>query len=682
MTGPVLPGIPQLAGRLAAEVAHATVSAEALWQVTGPPTAGKSALLVALAQHLTQNGLAPVIVAPPAAQLDSGGVALVQIGAGLKAGGFVNGESAVFVDALSWGEKLHEVRSWVETNADKVVLLCDEPLAWPSRSPEGSHFASHAEEVSRVFVETIACRRVATGRLPDSTRPKNRHSLQPRSAPVAWLMDGAAWGNLADAARGLGGIQDLERHSPLEIRLLVAIAAVAGAHCAAQLATGGTARREIARTLADLIEHRSDLRPFAETWGRMALVRRPLEAALVDRLASRQLSALARDILEKCLLYPNDDRYVLHETLRLDARERAWLAPPAVKETHRTLARHYVEAFRAAPDTAGALRNELEAFHHAAQAADTGLSATLRPFFTDQLDVLGRELSRSGEYAAAVAVFERSLGWDEDNDYAQHYLAFNLDIQGREPQRVERHYQLAVELDRLNTWWRTRWVNYLVTRGRMVQARQAWNDALDSLGLPDPEAPAWIYENLHIWVARLLLHRGQLDFAQEVLGGIPCSVREEHFGLRALARTLARLVEVRDARAVFPLTIAADDWWKGPHLSARRTFRGAQLERWLPGRVDRIDEDGVHLAVAIPPPEAGEHPAYGFIDFSVADFDRYSRDERAAELEPGRFVEVAYYLGVAEPIIRVHAERAWEDGVLPPLFPDPVRYMRTTGWVR
>ena len=101
----------------------------------------------------------------------------------------------------------------------------------------------------------------------------------------------------------------------------------------------------------------------------------------------------------------------------------------------------------------------------------------------------------------------------------------------------------------------------------------------------------------------------------------------------------------------------------------------------MPGRIDAIEEGVVHLQVAQPPPTERAKPLFGFLDIEATDFDRWTRDERVAELAAGRFIELAWYGDSDEPIIRVHKDVDWRDPDLPLLFPDPARYLRSAGWL-
>lgn len=681
MTAPRLPRVDDTLRALAPEIGRTPPGESALWQVSGPATAGKSALLSALRETLSGRGLCPVLLRPPLASFDSASAVLADLAGGLHAHGLVNGQIARWQEPAPFAEKLRTALGWLEDTADRVVLLIDEPGRWPSRSPEDDRFSAHAREVARALTGRVRCRRVVAGPPSEADlSPVRVIHLQRASEPGPWLCDRATWGPLADAAEELWcrAGDRLAPLSPLDLRLLVAITFVSSVETALQALGDPAGRRAFARELARRLDADAHFRPATKTWARLALLRRPFDEALLAVLGATGLSADVQAIVRACLLYEEEGKLVLHETLRLDAREHGWLGGAEERDTHSTIAHHYADAFQAR----GSLADELEAFFHATRAADARLLAELRPLLSDQLDAMGRELSRvNRDYTGAVRVFERSLEWDPENDYAHHYLAFNLDVQGTEPARVEEHYQRAIALAPENTWWRSRWVSYLVTRGRTAMARQAWDDALDALALPDPDASPEIYENLHLWVARLLIHRGQLDFADHVLRGIPSEIKHRHPGLRSLARLLSRLIEARAARAVFPLSVEVARWWDGPHLAARRDREGRALARWLPGRIDAIDEGVVSLLVAEPPGSGGASPRYGHIDISRAEFDRASRDERSEDLSAGRFVELAFYGDAEEPVIRVHRPGPFRDEDLPPLFPDPARYLRTAGWV-
>jgi tetratricopeptide (TPR) repeat protein len=611
----------------------------------------------------------------------------MQFGVGLKTRGLLNGQLDTLKEPRRpWGDKIDDVEQWLHSQRQEVVLLCDEPLLWPSEVAEESRSRVHSQDVFRVLVEAAPCRRVVTGFLPPDIRRHTRHHLPTERSPDT-LGAGyvQSWNALsATAGELLASLGDrLLRRSVLEVDLLVACAFVAGVSAVGRWLPETATARDIASFLADALTDRTDLAAVRLAWARLSLLRVPFAGQLLEYLGEMPLAGPQGCLVTRGLLTAFGSNCSMHEVLRAEGRAHEWLTREQRAQTHQQLARYYKERFqdRASRNEPGAILDEMEAFHHAASAPDRTTLDGYRAFFVDQLHTLGRVLSREmKDRLGAVSVFERALEWDGEDDYAHHYLAFNLDILGQQPRRVEEHYVRAIELDPLNVWWRSRWITFLITRGRTPEAQAAWSAATDALGLPDRDADPWLYESLHIWVARLLVHRGQIDFAEQVLRGVPAEVLQAHPGLRAIQRRLRALVEAARTRVVFPLTIPPERWWQGPHLCALQTESGKELRRWLAGRIQEID-DGVHLVVAEPPATAGEQPRFLSLSLSIADFDRCSRDEPAAHLGAGRFVELGVYGDEEILIIRVHRPGRWEDQDLPPLFPDPLRYLRADGWV-
>ena len=687
---PPLPEVDRLVDDLAPEIAKTAPSQDAIWHIRGRATGGKSTALKLLAERLSESGLCPIVVAPPTRVLDAGPLAVTEASVGLKSRGLLNGQlEQIWNPEVRWREKVSTVLGWVTRHADCVVLLCDEPGEWSSKQSHDVYFRDHADEVALAMVATAPCRRVVSGALPVGVRARHSRHLAIASEPNRWLHDEHEWGPLTGAATAIAELlgDDLKLRSPLEIRLLVALGALWTLDEIASWWMTQPSRRDISQALANILERPDngyEKRFLREAWKRLAQARRPVTSDLVDAVVRAAPTKLAGAILHRCLLYPDNGAFRLHWSLRLDAQEhRGWWGDNGPFAVHAELARYYKRRFerRQQANDPNALLDEMEAYHHASLSGDAGLLDELRPYFADQLDALGRTLSRDfRRYREAAAVFERAVRWEPDDDYAHHYLAFNLDVLAERAADVERHYRQAIELRADHLWWHSRWVSYLITRGRIRDARRAWNDALDTLGLPDPEAEQWIYENLHLWIGRLLVHRGQLDFANDVLRGIPSEVQDRHSGLSAVFRRLRALIEARCGRVVFPLSIAPERWWQGPHLCPRRRGTG-ELTRWIPGRIDSVDGTIVQVQVADPPLEAHAEPAFGFLNIEVTDFDRWTRDERVSELAAGRFIELAWYDTDDEPIIRVHKDVEWQDPDLPPLFPDPARYLRAAGWV-
>lgn len=693
---PRLPAVDNRADDLVDRIAGA--HAGMTWVVEGGPTTGKTVLLAQLEERLRKQGYKPIRIAPPLAALDSGAVALVEIANGLRVQGLVDCRvSDLTKERAPWRDKVALVREWMAAADAKTVFLCDEPMEWAASSADDFRFAAHANDVLLVLLSKGPWLRVVTGRLPESIPAQKLENLAPRSEPGRWLRDRVWWRSLADAAAALAERHEeiLTRYSPLQVRLLVAQVTLTNISHVEGLLAGTASRREVSRNLAALLSGQK-FEALRSLWARLSLLRRPFPPSFLRPLGAPVLEEQHRDILDLSLLYKVNGSISLHETLRADARDQNWLSTQQARQTHQQLATLYHDLFQSTsqgpPDGsawASHLTAEMEAFHHALSSGDAKLWKSYKVFFSDQLDALGRRLSQEaqrrrddGLFSQAVEVFKHALSWDETDDYAHHYLAFNRDVPGREPAIVEGHYQKAIEINPRHSWWWSRYICFLVARGRPSDAERKWDEALDALQLPNPDSDPGVYESLHLWVARILVHRGRIEFAERVLAGIPDDVRQRHLGLKALGRRLAALVEARRAGVVFPLTIPPERWWEGPHLNSQREGRKS-LTKWLAARVDSIDDDSVNLFVGTPPKPPNSHPEYGLVPVARAEFDQWSRDWKASELTAGRFVELGYY-GHREDVVvaRVHRETSWEDPDLPPLFPDPVRYLRRGGHVR
>ena len=656
------------------------------WQVEGGHFAGKSTLLRRLAATAREEGYVAVLVQPPERAPDAGMAAMLDVARGLAAAGVIGADDLAGVrdGGRRWADKLEDLERWLELEPERVVLFCDDPVRWSSGTGEDSdHFRRQVDEVIERLM-AAPCRKVVTGKPCLARQRKDRRwSLKAVSAAAPWLRERAAWGELAGVAEELAArnLPGLEERSALEVRLLVALAALRSPEEVARWWGVGRERRRLTGELIAALEKTPEARALLEAWGRLSLVRRPLDEPMLEALGVP--ADWWGQLLRHCLLFEEQGAYRLHELLKADAREHGlWLDPVGRRETHARLHGIYRERFEARETGDGlALVEECEAFHHGMHSGDVALMDGARPFFATQLDILGRTLSRDHEdFEGAAQVFERALNWEPEDDYAHHYRAYNLDVIAQEPQRVEAHYQRAIELEPDNVWWHSRWINYLITRGRMPAARQAWREALDQFELPDPDADPAVYGSLHIWVARLLLHRGQLDMAREVLDGIPEGEFRDDPGKAALKRRLDALVQARGGEVVFPLTIPVEQQWQGPHVAPAR-HGGHALVRWMPARVDAVSEEGVVLQAAEVPEDGQAEPAIGRLELTAEQFNAFSDDLAVDDLAAGRFLELAWYEGAEQPLIRVYPDEGWRDPDLPPLFPDPARYLRTAGWV-
>lgn len=694
MTTPVLKEVEEAADDLAKELEDTETPQRGVWQIAGAPTTGKTAVLEALAHRLRERQLLPVMISPPQGAFDSGPAALVQLGVQLKQAGRINGTLDQMVDPkVTWGAKLALVQQWVAASAADLVILCDEPDAWGFVGYDEHFFAERTDQAIRTLLMPVAPRRVVAGKVPAAVPIQRTLALAGATQPREWLHDKSHWRSLATTAERLDRAfgPEITRYSQLQVRLLVALSFVLGPEVVTSLRPTFATRRRISERLIESLEKRRDqYRNLLHLWASLALVRRPFAPELLQRLGAGELIDTERDLLECCLLFVRGDSLVLHELLRADIKARWWRLRRE-RATHGILARYYRDRFEATRAPEAKLLLEMEAFHHAASSEDPSTANELRTFFVEQLDALAREISlravrkrppESAGLEEAAALFTRATQWDDAHAYAHHYAAFNLDVAGLEAQRVEAGYRRAAELEPRNVWWRSRLISFLITRGRTVDAEAEWDRAEDDLELPSSDA--FVYENLHMWVARLLIHRGQLPFAHRLLERIPSDVVRSVPRLGALRERLAAQMLAREKGAYVPLFQLRPRWWlEGPFLLAGTTA-GKPLREWLAARIDEVDEGILHLRAARLSARQSTEPTYETVDLPFEDFDRWSRDGDARALGAGRFLEIGRYGSPqAETIVaRVHPDRQRRQPELPALFPDPARYLRRVGAVK
>lgn len=677
MTAPRLPAVEAVIGRLAHQIRSGRPDGDLTWAIDGPATAGKSALLRMLKDTLDGDDVHAVLTAPPAQALDAGPMVLAEIAAGLKDAGLVNGQTDLLRDgALPLQEKIAAVRSWIVDARDHVILLFDEPVAWPDRSDQTEHFADHARLVIDELVRDIPCRRVIAGEVPDGIHVQARFDIGGASEPNVFLRDSAAWGPLAGSAAeladaGEGRLNDL---SPLQLRLLVGHVVLSSAqHALAQLQGASRSRRHLSRSFLSKLLDTGQHADLIHAWAYLSHVRRPFASDLLGTAAGA-MSEQSEALLRYCLLYPSGTNYVLHETLRRDIEDVVEESDSEHYGRLEELATYYRVARdnAEAHDIGDALPTAIDCFYYAARAGDLSLSQR-EPYFVDQLDMLGKTLSYElRRWDDAAQVFARAIALDEEDDYAHHYLAYNLDLLGQRPGDVERHYRRAIALNGRHSWWRGRLVCYLLTRGRTAAAREEWDRAIDDLTAADRSDNVRFYETLHGWVADLALRRGLLDFADSVVSSVPASVRPQSPRLTSLIRRLRAMQLAEDDGAFVPAQFLTRNWWnQGPFLLSRRIGEenGMVLRRWLAGRIDRIGPDTIELRVCEVDPKSEGAPRSASVEMKVGDFDRLSRDEPVADLTDGRFVEIGLYSdddpGQVQRLIRVHADRDWQDDTLP-----------------
>ncbi len=656
---------------------------QALSQITDGSGVSKGALLERIPQALQKAGLLPLVISPPRHSPDTAPAVLVEVGVGLKRHGVINGDLMSLKDpSTPWNQKLDRVGRWVESAKKRIVLICDEPLNWPSGEMEDTLFRDHSIEVVK-FLLWGSFRRVILGDVPPLLRPLDAYGYRVTD-PIREFVSQVEGLSIKPEAKWLA--EELIRKgstvTPLQFRLLISIAALDRSWLDIDWFERPPASIDLVDTIAHMMEKKQDLAGVRKLWATLSLVRRPFSKDLLTDLGFDLISPLAREVFEICLLTTAPEGYELPGVLKLDERRFRPDRRGLWQGDHVRLADYYTRVFQKleSNEDAGYMLLEMEAFHHATSSADSNLLNRLSPFFVDQLDAYGRAVSLAGNRGLAVKIFEKAVCWDPNDDYAHHYWAYNLDYDGIKPVEVEEHYQRAIDLKSSRPLWWSRWITFLITRGRAAEARAAWGRAVEALKLTSVRDNLWMYQDLHKWVARLLLHRALLDFAEDVLHNVPDELLIQDAGFRALERRLIALREENEHGMVFPMWIRPEEWWEGPHLAPRRVD-DRSLRLVLPGKVEDIGDEGVRLRVAR---RSNGQTQYGYLVLTVNEFNSSTQDERVAQLTPGRFLEVAYY-GDTVPgtrLIRVYADRTWEDPDIPPFLLDPQRYLKASGFVR
>jgi tetratricopeptide (TPR) repeat protein len=633
--------------------------------VVGFPSSGRSTVLRRLADEL--KGDRVVQVSMPHGD-DAAAVGLTQVAAQLaEVGGLLDTVKDI---GRPWAEKQSQVlRALTDVNA---VVLFDEPRLDLQGDLPQDLFQRRAYEFSKDLLGAKLRRVVAVDR---TIFGAETITLEAGSDPRA-VLDPSRWNGLGPAAAELlKAGRNLERWSPLELRLAVALI---GRGESAKTIASGLRGRLLGRRLLELV---TTAKPLYALLQKLSLVRLPFEQRLLESFLPNDLSAADRKLLLEVLLFEVDGRWVLHAILARELQlalvgdRRA----SAVTHAHHQLGDYYATEFKsqaAALNAGAALRMEMEAVHHFTQACDDGAAAGVAMHFGEQLDALGKALSLAGRRLDAVSCYERALQHNDSDTYAHHYKAYNLDYEAVRVVEVESHYRRAIELDAAqgvrHVWHHGRFICFLITRGREREARAAWLHAVDALSSPTGGYVVRdVYEELHRQVALLALHRGHLDFASDVLADVE-NDREGRVArgadwFKSLERQLTQLREAEINQVVFPPDLDEDERWNGPHWGPQ----SADVE-WMPGRIDRYSDEQAHLRIA---KKEGDQILFGWLDVPIDEL----RAAYPRPLPAGTFVEVVRLNGEQKIFAHPRAnDRARAQAILPP----PDRYLRRAAAAR
>jgi tetratricopeptide (TPR) repeat protein len=553
---------------------------------------------------------------------------------------------------ISWKERLLAAEAILDSIPARVILL-----RFPAGSPPGGErpdrqLQQESADVLRLLTKPrpgklhiIAVQQ--WWRWPHTVAA---HEIQIKVSSRAkeFLVDAGYWGTLAPTAAKLLKLldDDGDRLSPLQLRLGVALLAGGTNPATVRSAlSAGTTLRDLEQPLRRLLDRRPQL---AAAIGRVARARTAVDEPVLKDVAA---AGDEWEVLSRCFLYPEEiGRLRFHDQLR-------WLVADASAETgtHARL-RGYYEQLDGATDSAQGLKKVipwLEKLHHASRAdAEGNVEAwlALNPPSREHFWEFGWSLSYVHKrYTAAARVFRELLSRvsAEDDNYGQHYFAYNLDKSGGDPILAEKYYRLAVDGDPTNAWWNSRYVTFLTGRGRFEAALRAWNAALEVVD-PGGERSSgdWLPFQLHKHVIKAGLDSGNLELADAAFRAIrPPASADVLFQWLGSEIEASRQVR-RLGEALFPGYLNVIDWWKPRQLRPRP---GENFTDWRAGRVLRVRRDEISLALGYCSP-AG-HPV---LEYQVLSRQVWAEAAGGAEPREGDFLEVARINGkrqlIAEPV--------------------------------
>jgi len=534
--------------------------------------------------------------------------------------------------SATWEETLKSADGLLQANAERILVVCDEPTRW---GLGGGYFGERAQDAVDLLVGPAATWRAV---VLDQTR-RGRNVITLPAIPTARLRESVYWGELAGAASRVSERIDIdELDTPLKQRLAAAIEAWNPGEL---LPSGETA--DLALSLAEALVDRRHGRRLWALWQRLALARVHVDGEMLDRLGAADLNPLANETLHRVLL---DGHCRLHDVLRRVAEGRP--VDPAIHAT--TLAEANESLFEYHYDRCRALAEEddpaagdhaAEALHHAAELEDEERLNLIHVELTDQLNALGKRLQYvRRRYEAAASVFFRAVEINGRDSYAHHGLARALDVAGLQRDTVDTSYQRALSLEPLQPAWHAHRISFLADLGRLEEARRAWAQAESAILAGGDNAA--VYSELHAPVAATFLGLGDLAFAMYVLDGVPDWAREaDHRRLRSV---LAGRLAAEEHGSFVPAPRSARRWWdEGPQMLPARDTDDRELIEWAAGRVEHIDEEGVHVHLAQVEAKVSE-PVIGWTVITPEAWERRCLDTVLAEdVRVGTFLEIGRY---------------------------------------
>ena len=642
--------------------------------------AGGSLVLREAAERLRDEGVTPIVVAPPPRQLDTAALALADVAASLSTLGLVPMSVQTWLEPRTWWERLRLVQEWIAEAAGSrgVVLLVDDPSQWAM--PNANELAWRVRSVLDVLLADSTS--VPWVVVRTDGRDRSGETSVPCHQAIGLLEDDADWGDaLSPVVAALrGALPEIATESPVAVGLAVGLAAVTSPERLVGFWSAGTAISRIADELAKAVSHDRRLRQLWAAWLSSAMPRRRVPNEWVSDftrpiLANEALQA----VLDRCLLTRDKETALVRE-----ARAASWRVPEDEFVAYvRSIAasplyRRYVEAMdqAMANESFDACRFAAEALNLTRRVPGARSIEAVPVPFSDHLNNVGTASLEASEWTSAASAFSLALEQDPEDALALHHLGFSLDNEAREPRRVEHNYEQALRLDPTHVSWHERLVSFLVVQARIADAAEQFETSRGQLLGDDGDASVEVYAHLHLPIAANLLRRAELPLTARVIDTIPEWAHERLASLRWQQHRLAVLENAAKEPSCVPADRAAEEWWKQPELLGEMDHDGRPMQVWLAAAVEAISSRGLDLHVAVI--KVGQQPRFGTTTMSWETIQARAEDStRSERLDVGDFLEIGYYGRGAElsndPVVRILQRRDWVSGIETPL--DPMRYI-------
>ncbi len=677
-----------LAQSLANQIALLQPNEHALVRLGGGVGTGRTTTLAMTPEPIRAKGLVPIVLPNEQSEFDTGASILARFADQVPASFLSDLDLSLLSSAKTlWQSKFSHVSEFINRHADEFVLLCDEPHYWSrlertAQDVEGSDAIRFSDWLFR----EAKCRRIVTGDIPSGLAYIKTHSPKFELKPIELLRNTHSWGTASSIAESISksSIGGIDYKSVMEVRLSVAIAWLISPEVAVRALQLSSSASSLLTSFLDNLEASAGgnerYQLICNALSRMTIGRCRWTDNLLQSLCPK-LSELDRGVLVNSLCEEWDDGFNLHPLVRYEILSRAadrssldrrslWRLRPDEHVAVHTQLFKLVES----TNSGESLADDLEYLTHWSLSADRTITPdNNRIHFVEQLHEIGYALSyRHRQHYKAVEVYRLALGFDDTNARSHHYLAFNLDWNAEEQDRVEFHYSKAIEYNPQHPWYHSRWISYLVTRGRNKESRQAFRSANELIPISG-NSPQYVFMGLHRWIARWMLHWGELAMAKDVLDSIPSEHRSEK-SIQRLYDLLAALRMAEEGIAVFPLSVPKSRWWQPLGHTGLPIELNGKLLNWYPARINDIAGGVAYLSVGKPVSSARFGLFIEQRELALAEIAKVAMDFNVEELAEGRYLELGYHGDMQLTNVGLHQSLQLDDPELLPLVPPPNRW--------